>query len=300
VLNRGFLYVVDFLIYNEVPLSEHLNAILPLVAKNENSELCLHLLAKLMTANATAFHPYFARMLSAATLTIGNGSLTPEFLRAFLSCYGLAAVIKLAAQVISRWICLLGSSPTALGLIEVVAPYGMHLSVECQIDLHKALVTLCEKRRFDSQLFEVTVMAMMSSSPTVSPFLGRFLQIIEKSANPRRFKTMLQPLLEPRGPPILHPMRMLMKEREVEMKDNFSQVTPQHLPAIYSTVEIQCDRGIERGPRKVDVRPPIERERAVIERVRPEPKKLEDPKEEGTGVIEMDGVALDMGDSDGE
>jgi hypothetical protein len=126
--------------------------------------------------------------------------LEPCFAEAVLRVFGLSAVRRLALKYLPRFI---ESFDERRGrpLIKEVLPYLRYFPAHVQFELHEFLVGECEKKRFDSELFEMTANAMRESAPAVSPSLGKFLEIARKSLRWAYVYAVVRPLLAPMGPP---------------------------------------------------------------------------------------------------
>ena len=256
VRNRGLLFCAEFLMNNQVNLADYLSALTPILTatpKSENdrrlSAVAQTLLAKLMLRNPSAFHT--SKVIDLAVIQVRNGTLLPVFLHSILRCFGLFGVRSFAGVMLPRWIDTINGK--GMEFIAVVAPYAMFLDQDLQLELHKALVMRCEKRPLDEELFCVTANVMLSSSPTVSPYIGQFLEAVKRCGCQSKILHVLKPLLEPKAQPILHPMRDIMKIKEIEKKDAFTQAAP-----LMKSVILQCDRTRE------IIAAPVQRPQVVI------------------------------------
>jgi hypothetical protein len=236
VRTRGMILLAGFLATNAVLVGEYLAVLIPIL-ENEGDRMVVveaqMLLSRLMVKSPTAFHG--SRIVETATALVKRAMLITEFLKALLVCFGIFAIRRFVSEMIPHWIGAL--SRQGIEFIEVVALYANWLEPDLQLELQSALVEQCEKHRFDVRLFETTAMVLNASSPTVSPFMARFMEAATRSAKPQVFLNMVRPLLEPRCPPILHPLRTLMKVKEVQKMDAFTQAGQ-----MLKSVNIQCDR----------------------------------------------------------
>ena len=279
VRNRGLLMVACFLMSNSVKLADYMSALSPILMATPKTEserrLCgiaQVILAKLMMSAPWAFHA--AKVIDMAVVQVKNGTLMPEFLAAILRCYGLFGVRNFAAVMMPRWIDAIHG--TGMEFIAVAAPYAMFLEPDVQLDLHKALVERCARRPFDEPLFFVTAEVMLSSAPTVSPYIGSFMDAANRSSCRAKIMHLLTPILEPKAEPIMHPMRDVMKIKETEKKDTFTQATP-----LVKSVILQCDRTRE------IVAVPVQRPQVVIPAA-PNKQQIEIPVQRADAEPEID------------
>jgi hypothetical protein len=244
---RGLIFVARFLQSNPISVREYLNAFLPILMStpSDSSErsLCFHAqesLAQLMLHHPTAFH--HRSIIDAASHLVQIGAFTPVFLSSILTGLGLYAIRRFVTTLLPRWIEAI--SDDGFDFVAVIAPYSMYFEIDLQLQLQKALVERCERRRFDIKLFEVTSIVMLTSCPTLSPFLGQFLEAVSRTASPQSILNVLKPLVEPKIAPVLHPMRTSMAISDsVGKSDAFTQANP-----LLKSMIVQCDRSREISP----------------------------------------------------
>jgi hypothetical protein len=164
-------------------------------------------------------------VIGLAQLQADRGCLQAPFAEAVLRVFGIAAVRRLVVKYLRQFMETFddGGRP----VVAVVVPYLRFCPVHTQIELHAFLVGQCERRRFDSELFELTAAAIRESAPAVSPSLGRFLEISRKSVTRAAVLAALRPLLVPAGPPPQQQLSgMLVLPDELKTTAE-SQMTPE-------------------------------------------------------------------------
>ena len=243
VRHRGLVILASFLSSYPVGLSEYLNPLLPILMRIPESEheksLDIEiqlLLAKLMMANPTAMHN--SKIFEAAIVQVKSNNMTPEFLEALVISFGLFAFKKFIISLIPLWIDNLRGQ--GFEFIKIIAPYSKFFETELQLQIQLSLIEFCEKNRFNKEAFLVTTTVMMCSHPTISPYIGRFIEAVQNSVCRRLILSKLKPVLEPKIQPIMHPMKDLMKIKELEKKDEFTQVSP-----TVKSILINCDMSRE-------------------------------------------------------
>lgn len=226
----GFMYLIECLTNNGISLNEYIKALYPILCKIPENDLekdidieIQKIFANLMMKNPTSFHQI--NLFTASLAQIKSNNFQPFFLKALIFTYGINAIRKFVSPLIKTWLDRIKYE--GLDFIEIISPYCMYLEPQMQLSIHKTIVEECEKRRFDKRLFEIATAIFLSSSPTISPYIGKFIEIVQKTPYSQKFLSSINSLLEPKSQPILHPKRETMKIIENKKKDAFTQITPQ-------------------------------------------------------------------------
>lgn len=237
---RGLVMVASYLVSQPIAISEYTQSLYPILSKVPENEtqtsLCQitqKLLARLVLANPVAFH-HSNDIFEIAKIQNQAGNLIPEFVHALLSSFGYSAVRRLVLKLIPNWIDTIHLK--GLKFLTIVAPFAHYLEADAVLDIQKALVKECQKRLFDRDLFETTTVYMLTSHPTQCPYCGEFLEVLQKTHSNYHLIEMITSVIEPKAPPILNPKRELMKVKEIEKRDTFTQSRPQT-----KQVLLQCD-----------------------------------------------------------
>ena len=207
---RGFLFLVSHLMSNPIPLSEYLDCLLPILYKipETDSDFSLameaqNIVANLMLNHPTAFHSM--NLFDAAMIQFKSNNFSPKFLNGLIFSFGFFAFKKFLAHLIPSWLDTLKKS--GFEYIEILAPYCHYFDPQIQLNIHKSLVDFCRSNRFNRKVFETTALVFLTSHPTISPFLGEFIEIARCSVCSQSILAQLKSLVEPKVDPILHPMR---------------------------------------------------------------------------------------------
>lgn len=242
---RGFILLASFLTSNPVSLSEYNNSLMPILLRIPETEMekslaieAQNLLSKLMFANPTAFHNI--NIFDAAIVQMKSNNFTPLFLEAIICSYGIFAFKKFIIPSKAIFIWLDNIQGFGFKFIKVIAPFTKYLDPDLQLQIHETMVNLCDMNRFNVKAFDITAIILMGSTPTISPFMGKFIEIAKHSICARSIMSKLKPILEPKCQPILHPMREKMKVKELEKVDAFAQANP-----TVKSVLINCDMSRE-------------------------------------------------------
>jgi hypothetical protein len=192
----GLIEMLHSLCDVEVPAAEYFDALAAVMRRSDRRHAAIAaqlLLARLL---GPEFHCF--DVVGIAEVQAERQRLEPAFAEAVLRVFGLCGVRRLALKQLPLFIEKFddGGRP----LVAVVVPYLRYFPVQAQFKLHDFLVGPGERRRVDSELFELTVSAIRESAPAVSPSLGRFLEAARRSSRRAFVLAVLRPLLEPVGP----------------------------------------------------------------------------------------------------
>ncbi|OHT17191.1 hypothetical protein TRFO_41222 [Tritrichomonas foetus] len=243
---RGLIILASKLASNQVGLSEYLNALMPILCRvpetdEEKSlaEEAQKLLSQIMIFNPTSFHNINnTKIFEAALVQVKANNFLPEFLQAILISFGIYSFKKFIGPLVSIWLDNLNG--VGYQYIKILSPYIKYFDPQIQLQIHQAMIDRCSKNRFDTDMFMTTATILMSSHPTISPLIGKFIEVSQNTPERQRIMTKLKPVLEPKSQPILHPMREVMKVKELEKSDAFTQVNP-----AVKSVLINCDMSRE-------------------------------------------------------
>lgn len=247
---RGLVYLATFLSTNPISIAEYKNALIPILLRTPENEadksLCIatqDLLSKLMISNPTSFHNM--KIFDCAIVQDNADNLTSSFLEGIIQSFGYFAFKKfIIPKKIFIWLDNIKKG--GFENIQTIAPYTKYLESSVQLQIHQAMIELCEKNLFNSKLFNTTAIILMGSHPTVSPYIGQFIECAKRSVCSRSILSKLKPILEPKVQPILHPKREEMKAKELEKSDAFVQFNPTvDCTGQFKTVSISCDMSRE-------------------------------------------------------
>jgi len=238
-LTRGLIIVAQCLSNNPVSASEYYNSLISTLSLIPSNAIetttaleAQKLLSTVMDMNPSAFHRF--SMYDSALIQAKSGNLHPSYLSSILKVFGISCIRKMVSHVFTDWVFSIRT--TGLKYLEVVAPYAMFLSQELQLIAQKEILAQLEAKPFNKGIQRVLIMYLMSSSPSLSSYISStVLQNKYKNFSTENM-CLLKQILEPKMPPLLHPMRTSMKIPEIVKKDAFSQVNPQ-----YKSIIVQCD-----------------------------------------------------------
>ena len=236
-LNRGLLIIAQNMISNSINLSEYIKPILKILNISPNNNLekttCIeaqNLLENLLLTNPIAFHKI--SLFEVTIIQSKAKNLSPTYFNALLNVYGLYCIKKLVQHLFLDWVFSLKT----IGLIflKSIGPYSKFLNPELQILAQKELVNLCKNKPFDKELQLVTIIYLLSSSPSSTIYISEFLSI--SNSIYKEYFVLFKSLLEPKTPPLNNPRHSLMKIPEIEKKDAFTQSQ-----ILMKSVVLQCD-----------------------------------------------------------
>lgn len=192
------------------------------------------LLARLIDNNRPAFQ-VMRQIPRLAKKQIEKRRLEPAFLKSILQCYGIFAVRELANDLLADAMKCLNK-----GLLGLFIPYLGFTTPEWRDRVQEMLVSKCEAKPLDAELWNMAARAILTSAPAVRPACGRFMELLEYSTWKQEIKSLLRPLLEPSG---LAPLRPVTQGAVVDDEDKRSVETQKDMDYRTSEVQVTPDAG---------------------------------------------------------
>ena len=228
---RGLILLCHSLIDEEVPIQNYTDVFLPLLHEkgtclSDNS--CIYeaqlLLADLLYANPTSFHPFIEDFVGIANTQFEANNLVPVFLKSILYAFGYSMVHFLSQTVLSKAL----SDPLTKyrSIVDAFVPYIVFLDEKGTDIFLDQLVLHCNDSRFDVGFFEMTARAFAAAAPLIPSSFGRYMAIIEKHPKVAQFHGILRPLLEPKCPPPPQKLSSTTIVLEEDKRDVEVQVIP--------------------------------------------------------------------------